>query len=91
MTLQDTQPAIARLARLATEIEIGEVRILHATIDVTIALDGSETIVPVTFRPPRTLSMRDHFHERHILEMLEDDDIRRRRPSRRTATLAATC
>lgn len=88
MTLRDTEDAIARLARVAPEIDIADVRIVHAKIDVTIEVDGSETVVPVTIRPPRTLSMRDHSHERPILDMLEDHDIRKRRPSRRTAAAA---
>lgn len=88
MTLRDTEDAIARLARVAPEIDIADVRIVHAKIDMTIEVDGSETVVPVTIRPPRTLSMRDHSHERPILDMLEDHDIRKRRPSRRTAAAA---
>ena len=88
MTLRDTQDAIARLASVAPEIDISDMRIMHAKIDVTIEVDGNETVVPVTIRPPRTLSMRDHSHERLILDMLEDHDIRKRRSSRRTAAAA---
>jgi hypothetical protein len=88
MTLRDTQDAIARLASVAPEIDISDMRIMHAKIDVTIEVDGNETVIPVTIRPPRTLSMRDHSHERLILDMLEDHDIRKRRPSRRTAAAA---
>jgi len=61
---------------------------VHAKIDVTIEVDGTETVVPVTIRPPRTVSMRDHSHERLILEMLEDNDIRKRRRTDQAAAAA---
>ena len=47
-----------------------------------------EIVVPVTIRPPRTVSMRDHSHERIILEMLEDNEIRKRRRTDQAAAAA---
>jgi hypothetical protein len=61
---------------------------VHAKIDVTIEVDDSEIVVPVTIRPPRTVSMRDHSHERLILDMLEDNDIRKRRGADQAAAAA---
>lgn len=86
MSLGDSENALRRLKEVAPEIDVGDVRIVHAKIDVTIEVDDSEIVVPVTIRPPRTVSMRDHSHERIILEMLEDNEIRKRR---RTDTAAA--
>jgi len=88
LTLGDTDNALKRLKVVAPEIEIDDVRIVHAKIDVTIEVDGTETVVPVTIRPPRTVSMRDHSHERLILEMLEDNDIRKRRRTDQAAAAA---
>ena len=58
------------------------------TRTITIDVDGSEVVVPVTIRPPRTVSMRDHSHERLILEMLEDNEIRKRRRTDQVAAAA---
>jgi hypothetical protein len=88
LTLGDSENALKRLKVVAPEIEIDDVRIVHAKIDVTIEVDGSETVVPVTIRPPRTVSMRDHSHERLILEMLEKNDIRKRRRTDQAAVAA---
>lgn len=88
LALGDSENALRRLKDLAPEIEVADVRIVHAKIDVTIEVDGSEIVVPVTIRPPRTVSMRDHSHERLILEMLEDNEIRKRRRTDQAAAAA---
>jgi hypothetical protein len=88
LALGDSENALRRLKDLAPEIEVADVRIVHAKIDVTIEVDGSEIVVPVTIRPPRTVSMRDHSHERLILEMLENNDIRKRRRTDQAAAAA---
>lgn len=88
LALGDFENALRRLKDLAPEIEVADVRIVHAKIDVTIEVDGSEIVVPVTIRPPRTVSMRDHSHERLILEMLENNDIRKRRRTDQAAAAA---
>ncbi|UOM36622.1 hypothetical protein [Acuticoccus sp. I52.16.1] len=79
LTLGDSQNALKRLKDVAADLDIADLRIVHAKIDVTIEVEGSDIVVPVTIRPPRTVSMRDHSHERLILEMLEDNGIRIRR------------
>lgn len=88
LALGDSENALRRLKDLAPEIEVADVRIVHAKIDVTIEVDGSEIVVPVTIRPPQTVSMRDHSHERLILEMLEDNEIRKRRRTDQAAAAA---
>ena len=88
MSLGDSENALRRLKEVAPEIDVGDVRIVHAKIDVTIEVDDSEIVVPVTIRPPRTVSMRDHSHERIILEMLEDNEIRKRRRTDKAAAAA---
>ncbi len=88
LTLGDTENALRRLKDVAPEIDVADVRIVHAKIDVTIEVDDSEIVVPVTIRPPRTVSMRDHSHERLILEMLEDNEIRKRRRTDQAAAAA---
>ena len=88
LTLGDSDNALRRLKDLAPEIDVADVRIVHAKIDVTIEVDDSEIVVPVTIRPPRTVSMRDHSHERLILEMLEDNEIRKRRRTDQAAAAA---
>lgn len=88
LTLGDSENALKRLKLVAPEIEIDDVRIVHAKIDVTIEVDDSEIVVPVTIRPPRTVSMRDHSHERLILDMLENNDIRKRRRTDQAAAAA---
>lgn len=88
LTLGDSENALKRLKAVASEIDIDDVRIVHAKIDVTIEVDDSEIVVPVTIRPPRTVSMRDHSHERLILEMLENNDIRKRRRTDQAAAAA---
>ena len=88
LTLGDSANALRRLKEVASDLDVGEVRIVHAKIDVTIEVDGSEIVVPVTIRPPRTVSMRDHSHERLILKMLEDNDIRKRRRTDQAAAAA---
>lgn len=77
MTLRDSDNALRRLSEIASDIDIADVRIVHAKIDITIEVGDSEIVVPVTVRPPRMLSMRDHSHERLILDMLEENDIRK--------------
>jgi len=86
LALGDTENALRRLKQVAGDLDIADLRIVSAKIDVTIEVDDSETVVPVSIRPPRTVSMRDHSHERLILEMLEDNDIR---IARRTGQVAA--
>ena len=88
MTLADSENALKRLAGIAPDIDISDIRFVHAKIDVTIDVDDNETVVPVTIRPPRTVSMRDHSHERLILDMLEDNDIRKARRPREVAAAA---
>lgn len=88
LTLGDSENALKRLKEVASELDVGDVRIVHAKIDVTIEVDDSEIVVPVTIRPPRTVSMRDHSHERLILDMLEDNDIRKRRGTDQAAAAA---
>jgi hypothetical protein len=88
LTLGDSENALRRLKDVAPEIDVADVRIVHAKIDVTMEVDGSEIVVPVTIRPPRTVSMRDHSHERLILEMLEDNEIRKRRGTDQAAVAA---
>lgn len=88
LSLGDSENALRRLKEVAPEIDVGDVRIVHAKIDVTIEVDDSEIVVPVTIRPPRTVSMRDHSHERIILEMLEDNEIRKRRRTDKAAAAA---
>ncbi|NJL50573.1 MAG: hypothetical protein HC909_02515 [Blastochloris sp.] len=88
LTLGDSDNALRRLNEVAPEIDVTDVRIVHAKIDVTIEVDDSEIVVPVMIRPPRTVSMRDHSHERLILEMLEDNEIRMRRRADQTAVAA---
>lgn len=88
MSLGDSENALRRLKEVAPEIDVGDVRIVHAKIDVTIEVDDSEIVVPVTIRPPRMVSMRDHSHERIILEMLEDNEIRKRRRTDKAAAAA---
>lgn len=85
LMLGDTENALRRLKDVAPEIDIADVRIVHAKIDVTIEVDDIEIVVPVTIRPPRMVSMRDHSHERLILEMLEDNEIRKRRKTDQAA------
>jgi hypothetical protein len=87
-TLGDSENAFKRLKDVAPDLDIADLRIVHAKIAVTIEIDDAEVVVPVTIRPPRTLSMRDHSHERLILEMLEDNDIRKRRRTGQTAAAA---
>lgn len=86
LTLGDSQNALRRLKDVAPDLDIADMRIVHAKLDVTIEVDDTEVVVPVTIRPPRTVSMRDHSHERLILQMLEDNDIRK---CRRTGQAAA--
>lgn len=88
LTLGDSENALKRLKEVACELDVADVRIVHAKIDVTIEVDDSEIVVPVTIRPPRTVSMRDHSHERLILDMLEDNDIRKRRGADQAAAAA---
>ncbi|QYX57986.1 hypothetical protein K1T73_06285 [Roseovarius sp. SCSIO 43702] len=88
LTLGDSQNALKRLRDVASDLDIADLRIVHAKIDVTIEMDDAEVVVPVTIRPPRTVSMRDHSHERLILEMLEDNDIRKRRRTGQAAAAA---
>lgn len=88
LTLRDSENALRRLREIAPEIDISDVRIVHAKIDVTIAVDDNEIVIPVTIRPPRTISMRDHAHERLILDMLEDNGIRKTRPTDQIAAAA---
>ena len=88
LTLGDSENALRRLKEVASEIDISDVRIVHAKIDVAIEVDDSEIVVPVTVRPPRMVSMRDHSHERLILEMLEDNEIRKRRRTDQAAAAA---
>ena len=88
LTLGDSENALGRLKDVAPEIDVADVRIVHAKIDVNIEVDDSEIVVPVTIRPPRTVSMRDHSHERLILEMLEDHEIRKRRRADQAAAAA---
>ena len=88
MTLADSENALKRLTGIAPDIDISDVRFVHAKIDVTIDVADNETVIPVTIRPPRTVSMRDHSHERLILDMLEDNDIRKSRKSREVAAAA---
>jgi len=88
MTLADSENALKRLAGIAPDIDISDIRFVHAKIDVTIDVGDNETVVPVTIRPPRTVSMRDHSHERLILDMLEDNDIRKSRRPRKVAAAA---
>ncbi|MGM0584709.1 MAG: hypothetical protein ACQEUZ_08660 [Pseudomonadota bacterium] len=88
LTLGDSQNALKRLKDVASDLDIRDVRIVHAKIDVTIEVDDAEIVAPVTIRPPRTVSMRDHSHERLILEMLEDNDIRKRRGAGQAAAAA---
>ncbi|RME15543.1 MAG: hypothetical protein D6801_07205 [Alphaproteobacteria bacterium] len=88
LTLGDSQNALRRLRDVASDLDIADLRIVHAKLDVTIEVDGTEVVVPVTIRPPRTVSMRDHSHERLILEMLEDNDIRKRRRTGKAAAAA---
>ena len=45
---------------------------MHAKIDVTIDVDDNETEVPVTIRPPRTVSMRDHWLSNTIFTSYDD-------------------
>jgi hypothetical protein len=88
LTLGDSRNALQRLKDVASDLDIADLRIVHAKIDVTIEMDDAEVVVPVTIRPPRTVSMRDHSHERSILEMLEDNDIRKRRRTGQAAAAA---
>ena len=88
LTLGDSENALKRLKAVASELDVADMRIVHAKIDVTIEVDDSEIVVPVTIRPPRTVSMRDHSHERLILEMLEDNEIRKRRATDQAAAAA---
>lgn len=88
LSLGDSENALRRLKDVAPEIDVGDVRIVHAKIDVTIEVDDSEIVVPVTIRPPRMVSMRDHSHERLILKMLEDNEIRKRRRTDQAAAAA---
>ncbi len=88
LTLGDSENALKRLKEVACDLDVADVRIVHAKIDVTIEVDDSEIVVPVTIRPPRTVSMRDHSHERLILDMLEDNDIRKRRGADQAAAAA---
>lgn len=88
LTLGDSQNALKRLKDVASGLDIADLRIVHAKIDVTIEVDDAEVVVPVTIRPPRTVSMRDHSHERLIREMLEDNDIRKRRRTGQAAAAA---
>lgn len=88
LSLNDSENALARLRRIATGIDIEDIRLVYAKIDVTLEVDDQEVVVPVTIRPPRTVSMRDQFHERVILEMLEDSEIRKRRRSGHAAVAA---
>lgn len=88
LALGDTENALRRLKQVAGDLDIADLRIVSAKIDVTIEVDDSETVVPVSIRPPRTVSMRDHAHERLILEMLEDNDIRITRRTGQVATAA---
>ena len=88
LTLGDSENALRRLKDVAPQIDITDVRIVHAKIDVTIEVDDNEYIVPVTIRPPRTVSMRDQSHDRIILEMLEDSEIRKRRWAHKSAPAA---
>lgn len=88
LTLGDSENALKRLKEVACDLDVADVRIVHAKIDVTIEVDDSEIVVPVTIRPPRTVSMRDHSHERLILDMLEDNDIRKPRGADQAAAAA---
>ncbi|MGR3402098.1 hypothetical protein [Paracoccus sp. (in: a-proteobacteria)] len=88
LTLGDSENALKRLKEVACDLDVADVRIVHAKIDVTIEVDDSEIVVPMTIRPPRTVSMRDHSHERLILDMLEDNDIRKRRGADQAAAAA---
>ena len=88
LTMGDSENALKRLKNLASALDVGDLRIVHVKIDVTIEVDSTEIVVPVTIRPPRTVSMRDHSHERLILKMLEDNDIRKRRGTGQVAAAA---
>lgn len=88
MTLSDSENALKRLVGIAPDIDISDIRFVHAKIDVTIDVADNETVVPVTIRPPRTVSLRDHSHERLILDMLEDNGIRKSRRPREIAAAA---
>ncbi|WP_439527869.1 hypothetical protein [Pannonibacter sp.] len=88
LTINDASNAIARLKQIAADLDIRDLRIVHAKIEVTVEVDDVETVVPVTIRPPRTVSMRDHSHERLILEMLEHNGIRKRRWTGQAAAAA---
>lgn len=88
LTIRDSEHAIRRLLAIAPEVDLAHVRLLQAKIDVFIDVDGHDAIVPVTIKPPRILSIRDHSHERIILDMLELNDIRKARRARQAAAAA---
>ena len=86
LTIRDSENAIRRLLDIAPKVDLAHVRLLQAKIDVFIDINGHDAVVPVTIKPPRNLSIRDHSHERIILDMLELNDIRKaRRPGQAAA------
>ena len=88
LTIRDSEHAIRRLLVIAPDVDLAHVRLLQAKIDVFIDVNGHDAVVPVMIKPPRVLSIRDHSHERIILDMLELNDIRKSHGPRQAAAAA---
>jgi hypothetical protein len=88
MTVRDSRNAIARLAELAPDVDLQDVRINYIKLEFRFKAEGKETQILVKVKPPNVASFRDHSFEERIMEHLERNGIRLARSSMPTAAAA---
>ena len=88
MTVRDTRDALRRLDELGDGLDFADLRINYIKLEFWLDIDGKESRITVKVKPPGLASMRDHSHERLIMEHLERNGIRRGSPSQPASAAA---
>jgi len=77
MTVRDSRNALRRLNELGDGIDFADLRINYIKLEFWLDIGGKDSRVTVKVKPSGLASMRDHSHERLIMEHLERNGIRR--------------